>query len=98
MRSECTKVQNLRVASRLKVFQPVELHTDKGCVRAHLLNVSATGALVHTPSPPDPGSVVKLTINGGLRAARVVWTDGARLGISFARALLETQVQQLIET
>ena len=91
-----TKRKNLRAKPRLKIFQPIELHTERGCVRAHLLNVSTTGALVHTQSAPGKGSVVKLTIAGEVRSARVVWTNGPRFGAAFVRAFLDTQIQQLV--
>ena len=96
MQSESDKVPSLRVKPRLKVFQPIELITNKGCVRGHLLDVSVGGALVHTQSAPAQGSFVKLTIIGEVQLARVVWTNGPRFGAAFVFALLETQVQQLI--
>lgn len=72
-----------RIAVRHKVFEPSELSVGSECVRAHLINVSETGALVHTDAAPAKGSPVGLRIGEEWYPARVMWVALPRLGIAF---------------
>lgn len=78
---------------RLKVFQPVPLETAGGTVRAHLLNLSRTGALIHCADAPDRGSVVRVMLGDTANPARVVWRDGKRFGVAFAGKLAPAQIE-----
>ena len=88
----------LRAKPRLKTFHPVELRDEAGPSRAHLLDLSATGALVHREEPPAPGAVVRIGIAGAPRPAKVVWQDGKRFGVAFTASLRDDEVVQVVET
>jgi len=84
--------------NRAKIFQPGEMHTISGAQRIHLLDVSASGALVYTAGRvPDVGSVVRLTVGITIGAARVRWAVGKRFGVSFATPLAQTHIDQLLD-
>lgn len=89
-------VRSLRGQPRRKVFQPVDLIVGTAPLRAHLLDVSASGALVHSKDAPAPGSSVRLTIDGLLRMARVVWREGPQFGIAFLVPLRDAEVEHLL--
>lgn len=71
------------MSRRHKLFEPVEIIVDGQSSRAHLLNISATGALVHSATPPATGASVKLKLPGAERLALVVWGEASRFGVSF---------------
>ena len=83
-------------AVRLKVFQPIELETATGPVRAHLLNLSRTGALIHCADTPDQGAVVRVELGGTANVARVVWRDGKRFGVAFVGKLEPAQIEDTL--
>jgi hypothetical protein len=89
-------VRSLRGQPRRKIFQPVDMQAAGQAVRAHLLDLSASGALVHSTTPPAPGTPLRLTIGGAVRTARVVWRDGVRFGIAFALPLDAADVARVL--
>jgi hypothetical protein len=76
-----------RSAPRHKIFEPTRLHLAEGEVRAHLINVSLSGALVHAQSAPRRGESVRIEIAGTTVAGQVRWADGPRFGLAFAQPL-----------
>ena len=96
MVADSDDVRALRGQPRLKVFLPIELYAGTTPLRAHLLDLSASGALVHSVAAPAPGSPVRLMIGGLVRTARVVWQDGVRFGIAFAVPLREIEVERML--
>ena len=60
-------IRRLRETPRLKLFEPTEMDGPGGTVRAHILDLSATGALVHAVRPPCVGEHVQLRVAGILR-------------------------------
>ncbi len=89
-------VRSLRGQPRRKIFQPVDLHAAGRALRAHLLDLSASGALVHSTTAPAPGTPLRLTLDGSVRTARVVWREGVRFGIAFALPLGEAEVARVL--
>jgi hypothetical protein len=85
-----------RAARRHKLFEPVELLLDRSCSRAHLLNISATGALVHNDNPPGPGARIRLKLDGAEQEARVIWRDGRRIGVRFEIALTARTLRSVL--
>lgn len=83
-------------APRLKVFQPITVDCGSGAARAHLLNVSHTGALVHCVAAPDKGASVWVSLGGTTRQARVVWRDGKRFGAEFVGQLTVAQIEDVL--
>lgn len=85
-----------RSAPRHKIFQPTQVHFAAGEVRAHLINVSQSGALVHADPTPRRGDMIRIEIQGILVSAQVRWTDGPRFGLSFIQSLDALTLKQLL--
>jgi hypothetical protein len=84
--------------ARVKLFHPAELIVGDTTTRAHLLDVSQGGALVHTIAPPEVGAAVKLHFADLHRRSRVIWVDGLRFGVTFDRQITAEQLAQLAGT
>lgn len=89
-------VRRLRETPRLKLFEPTELNGPQGRVRAHLLDLSATGALVHAAQPPRPGDHVQVRIAGALRYSRVMWVDDRKFGVAFRLPLASADIDTVL--
>lgn len=87
-----TETERPRGAARVKLFQPTTLHGAGAPRRAHLLDLSISGALVHALEPPAVGGFVRIEVAGEARIARVAWSRGKRFGIRFAMPLTASQV------
>ncbi len=71
-------------AVRYKVFEPAELSIGADRTRAHMLNVSESGALVHAAEiKAKKGNSVGLKIGGDWFPARIMWIALPRLGLAF---------------
>ncbi|MDH7974975.1 PilZ domain-containing protein [Sphingomonas sp. AR_OL41] len=90
-------VRNLRGHPRRSIFRPVAIQAGATPLRANLLDLSASGALVHSTDAPPAGTALRLTLGGAMRAARVVWQDGVRFGIAFARPLRDAELASLLK-
>lgn len=87
-----------RMAARHKMFEPVRLHRDGETWRAHLLDLSRTGARLHADLPPHVDQWVEVELFGLLLRGRVIWEKARRFGIRFDQALPDPLLQGLIET
>ena len=88
---------NGRHAPRTKIFQPAQMvRGEGGTSRVHLLNISATGALVYGEQVPGVGEDVRLVCGIPLGAARVEGTDGRRFGLAFAAPLVPAEIEALV--
>ena len=85
-----------RVSLRHKIFEPVSVIVGNVETRAHLLNISATGALVHCETAPDAGSAIHVEMNGSVYPAHIVWRDGARFGVTFGSDLSQPVLQAIL--
>lgn len=85
-----------RVSARAKLFQPVEVHSAAGRRRAHLLDLSATGALLALADLPGSARILTLHCGGVQRIARVAWAVDGRCGIAFARPLAPAELEELL--
>jgi len=85
-----------RIAHRHKTFEPTTLRSNAGEARAHVINLSATGALVHMVDPPKRGSVVSIDLGRVFADAEVVWTSGSRFGIAFRSRLADAMIDILL--
>ena len=90
-------VASLSRASRLKVFQPVQVVARSQGMRAHLLNLSHTGGMIHCPDSLEQGSIVEIDLCGTNHAARVVWVNGKRYGVAFMTKLLSRQIDDVLQ-
>lgn len=86
----------LRAAQRYKLFQPTEISTGEGYRRAHLLNVSVSGALMYASDCPERGEDLKVRCGSRTLAALVAWRDGRRFGVRFMVPLSEADVRETI--
>lgn len=80
----------------MKAFTPVTLSLAAGQVRAHLLDLSETGALVHSATPVQLDVRIRLQLGTRTLAAVVVWVDGKKFGVRFAVPLLSSEVQAIV--
>lgn len=85
-----------RSAPRHKIFLPTQVYLSTGETRAHLINVSSSGALVHATTTPHCEETIQVALCGALIPARVRWVDGRRFGLSFLQPLGDAQIKQLI--
>lgn len=90
-------VQRQRAATRHKLFEPIILRLRDGGVRAHMLDLSTTGALLHSTRPPLAGAQVRVESETFVAAARVIWVRAKRFGIRFETALSEISVDRALQ-
>lgn len=96
MTVEIDGTHHLRAAPRYKLFQPTELVLEGGVARAHILNISAGGALIFASNPPAPGAVLGLQCDGQTLRARVAWNKNGRFGVAFLNPLTDHYVSGLV--
>lgn len=65
-------------------------------MRAHLLNISISGSLVYVRTRTAIGDRIHLRSDFDLGHARVVWGDGARIGVAFEQLLSQRHVDLII--
>lgn len=85
-----------RIAARHKMFEPVVLRLHGVPLRAHMLDLSTTGALAHCDHPPQAGDRVRIEAEGVAVIAHVVWVRAKRFGLHFDIALSEATVDGLV--
>lgn len=85
-----------RIAARHKMFEPVVLHLRGMPLRAHILDLSTTGALAHCDRPPSTGDRVMIETKGIMVVAHVVWVRAKRFGVHFDIALSDAMVAGLV--
>ena len=66
---------------RRRVIMPARLHSSSGWTDACILNVSSRGLMIHSARAGPQGSIVELRRGRHAIVARVVWRDGARVGL-----------------
>ena len=85
-----------RGAVRSKVFRLAGLLTARGTERAHVLDVSATGARLHCAAALAAGDEVAIETAGVTVRGRVMWIADGRIGLRFHRRLSEGELAQLL--
>lgn len=93
---EAGNVRRLRANRRFELSHPAPLRVGRGAVPAHLLDLSATGALVHCVEPPATGTRVHVTVLGRLRAGRVMRRDGRHIGLAFDTPLTGEELAEAL--
>lgn len=86
-----------RAARRLKVFQPASLSARGQTGRVHILNLSASGALIHGLAIPPVGAMVVLRMAEVDRPATVVWLDGRQGGLRFREPLTPAELDHAVQ-
>jgi hypothetical protein len=87
---------HLRATPRYKLFQPTEICTEGSTRRAHLLNLSAGGALIYASDPPTLGTSLRVRCGARSLPAQVRWNDGRRFGVAFSTPLSTADVSDAI--
>lgn len=82
-----------RRATRHKLFEPVILRCDGVALRAHILDLSASGALLHCDCAPKVGDAVGIRADMFNVAARVMWVRDKRFGVRFDLQLCEEAIR-----
>lgn len=85
-----------RAAVRSKLFRLANLLTAHGAERAHLLDVSETGARLHCATRLAAGDEVAIAAAGVTARGRIVWAEGGRLGLRFHRRLGADELARLL--
>lgn len=82
-----TNVRRLRLQPRKRAVGSVVLSVDGRFTVAKLVNVSETGAGLHTQVPLDTGRCIRLHFaDGRVVTGTVCWAEGTRAGIEFGLA------------
>lgn len=81
---------------RFKIFARVEIAAGGETTRAHALNISPGGALVHCDDPVKTKGLVRIAISGISRSGRIAWMHGKRFGIQFMIPLDHAQLQTIV--
>lgn len=97
MRRDRPTSANDRKSERLKTFEPISLSEADGEVRAHLLNISKTGALIHAEQTPQIGKIVQVNLLGDWHVGSVAWSSPPRFGMSFAIRLSDEKIARLTQ-
>lgn len=84
-----------RCSERVKVFKPADLLMNGVKCRSHILNVSATGAMIHTPTSVLVGGMIRICAAGLDRHGVIVWKNGPKFGLRFNRSMAILQVLAL---
>ncbi|WP_313809578.1 PilZ domain-containing protein [Sphingobium sp.] len=82
---------------RHKMFGPVALRTGDIAFRAHFLDLSCSGALAHSETPPTDGASLTVEALGLEARGRVIWINGKRFGIQFNTPLTPAMMTRWIE-
>jgi hypothetical protein len=90
------KVESRR-SRRLKVFLPTEIVIDEASVRAHVLDISSSGSLLHTGTEPLSGSEVIVRLKDDALTAKIVWVGAGRLGLEFSTELTDDQIDRILD-
>jgi hypothetical protein len=85
-----------RLHPRLKIFRLVKVRMGSEMYRAHALNISCGGALLHCTAVSQMCGLIHLTIDGSERAALIAWTHRERLGIQFMSPLTDAQIDAIV--
>ena len=85
-----------RDAVRSKVFRLAGLLTARGAERAHVLDVSETGARLHCAAALVAGDDVAIEAAGVMVRGCVMWVAEGRIGLRFHRRLKEAELAQFL--
>lgn len=89
---ETVDARRLRAKPRHKMSEPTSVAGPDGTARAHMLDLSATGALLHSLTPPQKHATVRLFVSGSARPARVMWVEDRRFGVHFRLPLSDAEM------
>lgn len=91
-----TKPISVRIAKRIKLFEPALVRYQHAVERIHLLDLSCTGALAHGANPPTVGTIIRIECKTLSIAARTAWVRGPKYGVAFLTPLCSDDLNNLI--
>jgi hypothetical protein len=80
---------------RVKTFQLASLRADEAVCRAHVLDISRSGARVHCTADLRRGQQVTLMIEHLRIAATILWVAEQRAGLRFQTSLIDDQLRRI---
>lgn len=86
-----------RGAARHKLFEPLAVRHAGARVRAHMLDLSTTGALLHADHPPRVGAVILIDCPGLTASAHIIWVRAKRFGIRFDMPLSDRVLRSMLD-
>lgn len=93
----CSKVRTVdRSAVRHKTFERTAVTIAGVTSTAHILNLSMTGALLHSDIPVSRSVHIFVDIAGRSISGEVVWVDKSRFGVRFDRPLAPDLITTLL--
>jgi hypothetical protein len=87
-----------RAGQRIDLALDVTLLRRGKQVRAHLTNLSSTGANAIAAFAPGPKEVVQILWNGKAMACHVIWARGNAFGLQFDRPLTPAIFASIIDS
>ena len=90
-----TKIGNRPRELRRRVVLPARLRAGAQWSDTCILNISSRGLLIHSGSPAPKGSKVELRRGDHVIIARVMWRDGARVGLQAEEQLPIAEIMSL---
>lgn len=98
--SLAARIQDLfrdrRVDERARVLITAHLRTRTETIRAVLLNLSRSGAMMASVSPPTTGEAATLICEALEARGKVIWVKGFQFGLAFERKLQQEQVAAIV--
>ncbi|MBZ9647452.1 PilZ domain-containing protein [Sphingobium sp. 3R8] len=86
-----------RGAARHKLFEPLALRHAGVLRRAHMLDLSVSGALLHAERPPRIGDGVIIEFQDLAAVGHVIWVRAKRFGVRFDVPLPETALRAMLD-
>jgi hypothetical protein len=87
-----------QIARRYKTFWPTMLRTADLAQRAHVLNISCTGARIHAENPLDRGQYVEIAIAPLWLRGFVRWRHEKSFGVAFHEMISEADLENYLTT
>jgi hypothetical protein len=85
-----------RDGQRLKIFLPVLLRWAGQEERAHLLDLSSSGARMHARIAPSTKEIIEIVWEDRIFAGQCVWSRGSRFGIAFKAPIDKGQIVSML--
>lgn len=85
-----------RADERTRILIVAHLRTREETIRAVLLNLSRSGAMMASVTRPAPGDSATLICEALEARAKVIWVKGLQFGLAFERKLQAQQVEAIV--